>query len=436
MVSSPTAFLFGGHGSQYEGMGEELFTAQPVFREALEQCDAVLADDLTPGLLDILYGSPDTRSLVHRVEYGNVVFFALEWALARLWMSWGVKPAYVIGHSVGEYAAACVAGVFSGVFSMEDGLRLVAGVGRLQRSLSPGYGMLAVGASAERVVDTLGTDHPGACIAAVNGPASVVLAAERAGIEKLRTLFEAECVRTSVLKVTLAFHSPHMTPILDDLHGLTRSLRLSPPSIPYFSCLTGAPASDELLNGEYWVRHLGNPVRFLDGMRSLLAEGPEHFIEIGPASTLLRMGQQCASSEQRRNANWIPSIRPDGSDCAIMSAGLAKVTGQGTGVAAPVARVGTPGLAKVTAIVRDCLARLTRVPENQVQLHQPLSDYGMDSLMAAEFAEAIERETAVRLPWIGSTPTSLSTASSRCGREQSPEAASDPSPGSGVACTL
>ena len=144
-------------------------------------------------------------------------------------------------------------------------------------------------------------------------------------------------------------------------HGLARSLRFSQPSIPYFSCLTGAPASDELLDGEYWVRHLANPVRFLEGMRFLLAEGPAHFIEIGPASTLLRMGQQCASNEQRRNANWIPSIGPDGSDCAIMSAGLAKVTGQGTDVDAPVARVGPPGRAKTTAIVRDCVDAVVRI---------------------------------------------------------------------------
>ena len=114
-----------------------------------------------------------------------------------------------------------------------------------------------------------------------------MVAAERSGIDKLRSASEAEGVRTSVLKVTSAFHSPHMAPILDDLHGLARSLRFSQPSIPYFSCLTGAPASDELLDGEYWVRHLANPVRFLEGMRSLLAEGPAHFIEIGPASTLL-----------------------------------------------------------------------------------------------------------------------------------------------------
>ena len=205
--SCTPAFLFAGHGSQSEGMAEELVAAHPVFREALEQCDAVLA----------------------------------------------------------EYAAACVAGVFS----MEDGLRLVARLGKLQQALPPGGGMLAVGASEERVTTALATGHPGACIAAVNGPASVVIAGERAEIDRLRTRFEAEGVRTSVLNVTVAFHSPQMGPILDDLLSLARSVRVCPPSIPYVSCLTGALAYDELRDGEYWVRHLSNPIRFLDGMRAL-----------------------------------------------------------------------------------------------------------------------------------------------------------------------
>ena len=221
--SCTPAFLFAGHGSQYEGIGEELFAAHPVFREALEQCDAVLEDEFKPGLL-VLYGPPETRSLVHRGEYGNAVFFALEWALARLWMSWGITPAYVIGHGVGEYVAACVAGVFS----MEDGLSLVDRLGKLQQALPPGGGMLAVGASEERVTTALATGHPGACIAAVNGPASVVIAGERAEIDRLRTRFEAEGVRTSVLNVTVAFHSPQMGPILDDLLSLTRSVRVCP----------------------------------------------------------------------------------------------------------------------------------------------------------------------------------------------------------------
>jgi len=390
--ATSAAFLFEGHGSQYEGMGEELFEAHPVFRDALRQCDAVLADEFGPRLLDILYGPPETRSLVHRVEYGNGIFFSLEWALARLWMSRGVRPAYVIGHSVGEYAAACVAGVFG----MEDGLRLVTRLGKLQQSLAPGGGMLAVGASRESVESVLAGSSD-ACVAAVNGPASVVVAAERGAIDRLRATFEAGGVRTSVLKVAVAFHSPQMNPILDDLHALARSVELSPPEIPYISCLTGTRVSDELREGSYWVRHLARPIRFLDGMRTLLAEEPTHFINIGPASTLLRMGRQCATHRQRRSAKWIPSIGPDGSD-GVSAADSATVNVEGEHAAPSSAEAEKTVRTGTVAVVRECVARLARVPEDEVRLHRPISDHGMDSLMAAEFVEAVERETGARLP--------------------------------------
>ena len=266
---SRPAFLFTGHGSQYKGMAEGLFEAHPVFREAIERCDGILGEELKPGLLDVLYGSPEARSLIHQSAYANPAFFALEYALARLWMSWGVTPACVVGHSVGEYAAAC--------------------------------------------------------IAAVNAPGSVVVSGDRAAIGRLQSEFEREGVRAVRLNVSQAFHSPMMAPILDELREAAGSVRFNAPGIPYVSALTGSLAYNEVRQAGYWVEHFSEPVRFLDAMRSLFTLNPTDFIEIGPASELLRIGRQCdsngqarASNGQGRDAKWIPSLGPDGGDCEII----------------------------------------------------------------------------------------------------------------------
>ena len=378
-------------------MAEELFEAHAPFREVLERCDEALAADLSPGLLDILYGSARSRALVHRTDYGNPVFFALEYALARLWMSWDITPAYVIGHSVGEFAAACTAGVFR----MEDGIRLVAKQGKMLHALPSGGGMLAVGTSAQHVADAMGTTYPTVSVAAENGPGAVVLSGERAEIGLLQARFAEDGVRTSLLNVSQAFHSPHMNPVLGDLLEATHSVRFRPPRIPYISSLTGTLARDELCDGTYWVKHLANPVRFLDGMRCLFGLGPTDFIEIGPGSTLLRMGQQCAprnSNGHGRRARWVPSIHPDGSDRDTFAAGLVALARPVRDATRPASTETFSSDPKIAALVRRCVVRLTKTRDAHIHPQRPLSEYGMDSLMSVEFAAAVQRETDVRLP--------------------------------------
>ena len=347
---SRPAFLFTGHGSQYKGMAEGLFEAHPVFREAIERCDGILGEELKPGLLDVLYGSPEARSLIHQSAYANPAFFALEYALARLWMSWGVTPACVVGHSVGEYAAAC--------------------------------------------------------IAAVNAPGSVVVSGDRAAIGRLQSEFEREGVRAVRLNVSQAFHSPMMAPILDELREAAGSVRFNAPGIPYVSALTGSLAYNEVRQAGYWVEHFSEPVRFLDAMRSLFTLNPTDFIEIGPASELLRIGRQCASNGlgrasngQRRDAKWIPSIGPDGGDCEIIAAGLAALSGRGVEADRPAFDPPRIQEARIDDLVRGHVARVTRIPNEDIHPHRPLREFGMDSLTSVELAGMIERETSVRLPF-------------------------------------
>ena len=378
-------------------MAEELFEAHAPFREALEQCDEALSDDLRPGVLEILYGPAQSRSLVHRTDYGNPVFFALEYALARLWISWGIAPAFVIGHSVGEFAAACIAGVFR----VEDGIRLVAKQGKMLHALPSGGGMLAVGRSARQVTDAMGTTYPTVSVAAENGPGAVVLSGEHPEIGMLRARFAQDGVRTSVLRVSQAFHSPHMEPVLDDLLEATRSVRFGPPRIPYVSSLTGTLVRDELCDGTYWVKHLASPVRFLDGMRCLFGLGPTDFIEIGPGSTMLRMGQQCTPSTPNgygRRARWVPSVHSDGSDRDTFAAGLAALSRPARDATHSGRAQRSAADPEIAALVCRSVVRVTRTPQANIHPRLPLSLYGMDSLMSVEFVAAIQRETDVRLP--------------------------------------
>ena len=348
---SRPAFLFTGHGSQYKGMAEGLFEAHPVFREAIERCDGILGEELKPGLLDVLYGSPEARSLIHQSAYANPAFFALEYALARLWMSWGVTPACVVGHSVGEYAAAC--------------------------------------------------------IAAVNAPGSVVVSGDRAAIGRLQSEFEREGVRAVRLNVSQAFHSPMMAPILDELREAAGSVRFNAPGIPYVSALTGSLAYNEVRQAGYWVEHFSEPVRFLDAMRSLFTLNPTDFIEIGPASELLRI----------RAGSVLPTDRhalPTGRGATRSGYRRSDLTGRTVTSSRPVSRPFQDGMSRWTGprsmrsvlqasriddVVRGHVARVTRIPSEDIHPHRPLREFGMDSLTSVELAGMIERETSVRLPF-------------------------------------
>ncbi|NEQ81594.1 MAG: type I polyketide synthase, partial [Moorea sp. SIO2I5] len=292
-------FLFTGQGSQYIGMGRELYETQPTFRKILEQCDAILHLYLEKSLLTVLYPEKD-EGLLDETVYTQTTLFALEYALAMLWKSWGIEPDAVMGHSVGEYVAACIAGVFS----LEEGLKLIAARGKLMNSLPPTGKMLAVMAS-ESVINSAIAPYPEIAIAAINGPESVVISGDREAIDALSQILTAQKIKNKPLQVSRAFHSSSIEPILQEFRVVASEVNYSPPLIPLISNVNGSEVKE--ITPEYWVSHARQTVMFARGIQTLHREGYEVFLEVGPKPILLGMGQLCLPENV---GVWLPSLRP------------------------------------------------------------------------------------------------------------------------------
>lgn len=278
----PVVFLFPGQGSQYVGMGRQLYAEEPVFRQTVDQVAQLFQAALGYDLRTLLYPTTDQEheadQRLQQTHFTQPALFIVEYALAQLWQSWGIHPQAMLGHSIGEYVAACLAGVLS----LEDAVELVAIRGQLMQKMLPGA-MLAVSLAAEDVYAVLGN----LSIAAINGEKSCVVAGSEAEIQQLRQRLEQKQVVCSLLKTSHAFHSAMMEPVVEPFVAAVRRVTLKPPQVPYISNVTGGWIQvEEATNPDYWGQQLRQTVRFAEGIH-VLQQRPEHiFLEVGPGRVL------------------------------------------------------------------------------------------------------------------------------------------------------
>jgi acyl transferase domain-containing protein len=320
------AFVFAGYGSQYVGMGRELFETNPAFRRTLLKCEELLRPHFERPLTGVLYPAAGESSPIDEPAYGQPALFAFEYALAELWRSWGVQPAFVLGHSLGEDAAACAAGVFD----LEQGIEMVARRAEVMQQCMREGAMAAVFAQPDAVRSALEAHWPGISIAAINGPQHVVISGPREAVAAAVERFKEEGIKVRPVSAPRGCHSVLMDPVLDEFEALAAGMRLAEPRLGFVSTLTGRlTAAGELTDPRYWRRHVRETVRFSEGLDALYEQGVRILLEIGPRDTLTSMGRRALGAH---DVTWVQSLGRSGADWAHLLPALSEVYVRGVPV--------------------------------------------------------------------------------------------------------
>lgn len=320
-ASRGVVFLFTGQGAQYPSMGRELYQQEAVFRQAMDRCEEALSDLLDQSLLAVMFEESDQGQL-DQTQWTQPALFAIEYALSEQWQSWGIRPSAVLGHSVGEYAAA----VCAGVMSLEDGLKLIASRGRIMQQLDGGM-MASVFGDEASIAHAIDPYRDTVSIAALNAPELTVISGVSADVEKALAELTRQGFDHQVLRVSGAFHSPMVDPLIEEFRRTAQAITYRPANTPVVTNVTGDfLASGATLDADYWCQQMRAPVRFAHAIGALNARGHQCFLEVGPHPVLSALGRQCIPDEP---AVWAASLRRDGNDREEVLNGLGELYGAG-----------------------------------------------------------------------------------------------------------